>query len=122
METQQEQPVIAHYIEHRMTRSGERKAYVAGTRLAVENVYICHELQGMKPDQIVSTYPQLSLAQVHAALAYFFDHPDEIRDQVKRSDEFSRQSESAQGATKFSRLRDALLGTKDGGNRDSSTS
>jgi hypothetical protein len=31
----------------------------------------------------VSEYPFLSLAQVHAALAYFYDHADEIREQVR---------------------------------------
>lgn len=120
METKQRQPIVARYIEHRATRSGEQKAYIVGTRLPVESVYVCHELQGMTPDQIVSAYPQLSLAQIHAALAYFFDHADEVRDQLKRSEEFALQNEGEQGPTKFSLLRDAIVGTKDG--RDSSAS
>ena len=120
METQQEQPVIARYIEHRTTRSGERKAFIIGTRMAVENVYVCHELQGMTPDQIILAYPHLSLAQVHAALAYFFDHAEEVRGQLKRSEQFALQNESEQEATTFSLLRDAVLGNKDGGNGDSS--
>jgi uncharacterized protein (DUF433 family) len=122
MEVQQEQPVIARYIEHRATRAGDRKAYIVGTRLAVENVYVCHELQGMTPDQIVAAYPQLSLAQIHAALAYFFDHAEEVRSQLKQSEAFALQTESEQGKTEFSLLRDAMLGSKDGGNGDSSTS
>ena len=120
METQQGQPVIARYIEHRTTRSGERKAFIIGTRMAVENVYVFHELQGMTPDQIILAYPQRSLAQVHAALAYLFDHADEVRGQRKRSEQFALQNESEQEATQFSLLRDAVLGNKDGGNGDSS--
>ncbi|MEO8496799.1 MAG: DUF433 domain-containing protein [Planctomycetota bacterium] len=119
METKQEQPTVARYIEHRTTRAGERKAYIVGTRLAVENIYVCHELQGMSPDQIVAAYPQASLAQVHAALAYFFDHAEEVRAQLRRSEEFAIQIEADQGATKFTVLRDAMLGTKNGGNGDS---
>jgi hypothetical protein len=60
------------------------------------------------------------LAQVHAALAYFFDHAEEVRGQLKRSEQFALQNESEQEATKFSLLRDAVLGNKDGGNGDSS--
>ena len=110
MEAKQEQPTVARYIEHRATRAGEQKAYIVGTRLAVENIYVCHELQGMSPDQIVAAYPQVSLAQVHAALAYFFGHAEEVRGQFRRSEEFALQSEAKQGATQFSRLRNAMLG------------
>jgi hypothetical protein len=42
---------------------------------------------GKTPDQIVSDYSFLTLAQVHSALAYFYDHADEIRAQVKRGRE-----------------------------------
>ena len=122
METQQEQPTVARYIEHRTTRAGERKAYVIGTRLAVENVYVCHELQGMSPDEIVAAYPHLTLAQVHAALAYFFDHSEEVRRQLRRSEEFATQSETEQDATKFTLLRNTILGAKDGANGDSPAS
>src|SRR5229473_1996798 len=52
---------------------------VTGTRIRVQDIYVCHELQGMSPDQIVSAYPKLTLADVHAALAYYFDHQDQIR-------------------------------------------
>ncbi len=122
MKTQQEQPVVGRYVEHRVTRSGEQKAYLVGTRLAVEYVYVCHELRGMTPDQIVAEHPQLSLAQVHAALAYFFDHADEVRGQLKRSEEYALQKERENGPTKFSTLRDAMLGTRDGGDADSPAS
>lgn len=37
----------------------------------------------MNPDDIVSHYPQLSLADVHAALAYYFDHRGEIRQDIR---------------------------------------
>ena len=34
--------------------------------------------EGKTPQQILVEYPDLSLAQVHAALAYYYDHVDEI--------------------------------------------
>ncbi len=38
---------------------------------------------GMSPDEIVSEIPSITLADVHAALAYFFDHMDEIREEMR---------------------------------------
>ena len=52
---------------------------IAGTRVRVQDIYVCHEIQGMSPDQIVAAYPKLTLADVHAALAYYFDHKEQMR-------------------------------------------
>lgn len=70
------------HIEVRPCRSGETKAYVVGTRVSVADIYVRHELKGESPDQIVAALPHLNLAQVHAALAYFYDHPEEVRKQL----------------------------------------
>jgi uncharacterized protein (DUF433 family) len=37
------------------------------------------------PDDIVRAYPHLSLAEVHGALAYYFDHVQEINESIERS-------------------------------------
>jgi uncharacterized protein (DUF433 family) len=54
------------------------KPRIAGHRITVQNIVIWHERSGMSPDEIVAQYPQLSLADVHAALAYYWDHVAEI--------------------------------------------
>lgn len=43
------------------------------------DLVVLHEQLGLSPDEIVSTYPSLTLADVHAALAYYFDHQEEIQ-------------------------------------------
>jgi uncharacterized protein (DUF433 family) len=45
----------------------------------------------MSPDEIVEAYPELSLSDVHAALAYYFDNVDEIRNDIRRNDEIAEQ-------------------------------
>jgi uncharacterized protein (DUF433 family) len=86
---------IAPYIEMRPSAIHGQKACIAGTRISVEDVYVWHELMGKSPDQIVAEYPFLSLAQVHSALAYYFDHAEEIRAQVKSGrDEAERVREA----------------------------
>jgi hypothetical protein len=37
----------------------------------------------MTPGEIVSNLPSLTLADVHAALAYYFDHLDEIQEEMR---------------------------------------
>ena len=44
---------------------------------------IWSEHQGMTPDEIVSHIPSITLADVHAALAYYFDHVQEIQEEIR---------------------------------------
>src|SRR3990170_2869898 len=78
------QPTTDH-IEISPQKCGGRPC-IAGTRIRVQDVYVWHELQGRSPDEIVSGFPQLSLADVYAALAYFWDHRIEILDDMKQQD------------------------------------
>ena len=65
------------------------KPHIAGHRIRVQDVVAWHEHQGMSPDEIVYHYPSLTLADVHAALAYYYDHLEEIRQQIHESDAFA---------------------------------
>ena len=53
------------------------KPRIAGHRITVQNVAIWYDRLGMSADEISSEYG-LTLADVHAALAYYFDHQAEI--------------------------------------------
>lgn len=67
------------------------KPCVAGTRIRVQDVFVWHELQGLSADEIVSRFPQLTMADVYAALSYYWDHRDEIqRDMQAESDLMTR--------------------------------
>jgi hypothetical protein len=45
----------------------------------------------MTPDEIVSHVPSISLADVHAALSYYFDHIDEIQQEMRAEREFAEE-------------------------------
>src|SRR5579885_349920 len=53
---------------------------IAGHRIAVIDVAIWTR-QGMTPEQIATEFP-LTLAQIHAALAYYCDHREELDKQL----------------------------------------
>jgi uncharacterized protein (DUF433 family) len=59
------------------------RACIAGHRVRVLDIVAWHEHQGMTPDEIVSHVPSLTLADVHAALAYYFDHMAEIQEEMR---------------------------------------
>lgn len=54
------------------------KPRVFGTRIRVQDIVIWHERLNLSADEIVTRYPQLSLSSVYAALAYYYDHRNEI--------------------------------------------
>jgi uncharacterized protein (DUF433 family) len=54
------------------------RACIAGHRIRVMDIVAWHEMRGMPAKEIVVQFPGITLADVHAALAYYFDHRDEI--------------------------------------------
>lgn len=77
---------------------------IAGHRIRVQDVVIWTE-QGQSPDQIVADFPQLSLADVYAALAYYHDHRDEIDCQIREDDEFVARMRAQAGPGLLDQLR-----------------
>lgn len=63
------------------------KCRIAGTRIKVSLVASEYEHQRMTPDEIIEAHPHLSLAQIHGALAYYYDHQDEIRREWREAEE-----------------------------------
>jgi hypothetical protein len=51
----------------------------------------------MSPADIVATYPTLSLAAVHAALAYYYDHREEIQAAIAAEDQFVEELKATAG-------------------------
>jgi len=50
----------------------------------------------MTPAEIVATYPTITLAQVHAALAYYYDHRDEIQAEIEEERRFVEELRAGQ--------------------------
>ena len=54
------------------------KACIAGHRIRVMDIVAYHEKWGRSAYEIVDIFPDITLADVYAALAYYHDHKDEI--------------------------------------------
>ena len=79
--------VLDHHIETTPGVCGG-KPRIAGRRITVQNVAGWHEREGKAVDEIASEYG-LSLGDVHAALAYYYDHREAIDRQAADDEAFA---------------------------------
>ena len=63
------------------------KPRIAGHRITVQHIVIWHDRMGKSADEIATEY-DLSLSDVYAALAYYFDHRIEIDQAIEESQDF----------------------------------
>jgi uncharacterized protein (DUF433 family) len=94
-ETEGAIPVIREYIGIKPGYCGG-KPHILGHRIKVEEISLMHERMGMSPTQIVEDLPTITLAQVHAALAYYYGHRDEIEADIREGDEFVERLRAGQ--------------------------
>ena len=72
--------------------SGEPR--IAGRRIKVRHIVVWHERMGMTLDEIADEY-ELELADMHAALAYYFIHREAIDQDIRDYDSFNEALEKA---------------------------
>ena len=84
------------------------KPRIAGSRIQVKHLAIMHERQGMSPEEIVSEFPHLTLADVYAALAYYHDHREAMNAEIAAD----RAWYEEQKAKQPSRLQERLKARK----------
>jgi uncharacterized protein (DUF433 family) len=63
------------------------KACIAGHRIRVMDIVVRYEHMGMSADEIIIEFPSITLSDVHIALAYYYDHIEEIREDIRRNNE-----------------------------------
>ena len=78
--------VISEHLEVSEGVCGGRPR-IAGRRITVQDIAVWHEKLSQSADQIASDYG-LSLAEIHAALTYYFDHREEIDRQLEDEELF----------------------------------
>jgi uncharacterized protein (DUF433 family) len=65
-----------------------REPRLAGHRIRVRDIVAMRDFHGYTPEEIATVvYPDLSLAEVYSALAYYEDHRDEIAAWIAREAE-----------------------------------
>jgi uncharacterized protein (DUF433 family) len=81
------------------------KPRIDGHRITVKHIVLEHQRGAMGPDEIVSAHPSLTLSDVYAALAYYFDNHAQIDADIKADDDHWAQIERENPGRLIDRLR-----------------
>jgi uncharacterized protein (DUF433 family) len=73
------------------------RAVVRDTRSKVTMIARDHLDGGLTPREIHEAYPHLSLAAIHAALSYYYDHQAELDAEIEASDRMVEEMRAAAG-------------------------
>jgi uncharacterized protein (DUF433 family) len=68
------------------------RACIDGTRIRVVDI-ACLQREGYPPERMLEVYPSLNLAQIHAALSYYYEKRQEIEDALKQDREVGAKIE-----------------------------
>lgn len=70
------------------------RPHIAGTGITVHRIAVWHKL-GHTPEEIADEYGHLTLAQVHAALAYYHANRDQIDNEINAEEAEAERIEQA---------------------------
>ena len=89
--TTSETTTYAHITKEPKVCGGN--ACIDGTRIRVMDV-VCLLKEGQSPEQMLDVFAvPLTLGQVHASLAYYYDHREEIEAAFAEEDEIDAETE-----------------------------
>ena len=84
-------------------------AWIAGTKVKVNEVVLDKIAYGSSPEEIHFQHPHLSLAQVYGALTYYYENQDQVDEQIRRgleeSDKLAVHLSNAQFRRKLDNLK-----------------
>lgn len=72
-------------------------ARLAGRRTKVIQIVMDKLAYGWGPEEIQEQHPHLSLAQIHAAFAYYYEHKKELDKQIAEYDRYSEEMRAQAG-------------------------
>ena len=76
--------MIAAETTSHIVRDEQGRAWIAGRNVKVVEVVQDHLAYGWSADAIHEQHPQLSLAEIHSALAFYYDHLAEFEAELQR--------------------------------------
>ena len=91
---------------HIQKENGEAARLKRLPRVRVAQIVMDHLAYGWSPDEMCRQHPYLQLAEAHAAMAYYYDHQQEIDAEI--SAEIEQVEKASQAATRspfFVRMR-----------------
>lgn len=95
------EPNVQHPYVTRKPGVAGGKPIIAGTRIKVSFVAREHVEMDMSPREILEAHPHLTLAKIHGALSYYYDHEAEIQAELREADEMVEKLRREAGESPF---------------------
>lgn len=57
--------------------------FIAGTTMKVIELVLNHKAYGWSPEELHFQHPQITMGQIHSALAYYWDHQKELDQDIE---------------------------------------
>ena len=57
---------------------------IEGANTKVIELVLAHKAHGMSPEELAYQLPHLTMGQIHSALAYYWDHKEELDSDIRR--------------------------------------
>lgn len=70
--------------------------WIAGANTKVVEVVLDKIAYGWSPEEMHFQHPHLSLAQIHAALSYYYEHQAEVDADIERRDRYVEEMRAQQ--------------------------
>jgi len=64
---------------------------IAGTTMKVVELVTSQQAYGWSPEELAFQYPYLTMGQIHSALAYYWDHQEELDADMERRLAFAEE-------------------------------
>jgi uncharacterized protein (DUF433 family) len=69
-------------VENHIEIDENRVAWIADTKVKVIEIALDKLAHGSSPEELHFQYPHLSMAQIHSALAYYYNHREELESEI----------------------------------------
>lgn len=70
---------------------------LSGTTLKVVELVMAQKAHGWSPEELHFQHPDLSLGQIHSALAYYWDHQEELDADIERRSQYAEEARRQAG-------------------------
>src|SRR6266498_600942 len=70
--------------------------WITGANTKVVEVVLDKIAYGWSPEEMHRQHPHLSMAQIHAALSYYYEHQDEVDADIERRDRYVEELRAEQ--------------------------
>jgi len=79
--------------------SDKQVPIIQGTNMKVIEIILEKTAYGWSPEELHFQHPYLTLGQIYSALAYYWDHKEDLDKDIERRLEFVNQAKQSMGKT-----------------------